>query len=183
MAVEPNPKSLSTLAKEALSAYFHPIQTLRSALTGPSEDAGARLRSDRTEADLSRDTTEDKLLEAEKRAGDIVNRWVVGATVVGWIPGSMVSLRIPDSKMITDVAEAFGVKDASAEAVYAMVRTSRLSNTVGAEALSLIPVIGWAIKAHAATALAKTIGEKVIAYFRARSPYTKPASSGNNHTG
>ncbi|MBK8196561.1 MAG: hypothetical protein IPK76_26440 [Lewinellaceae bacterium] len=47
--------------------------------------------------------------QAESKARDIVNDWVVGAALTGWIPGSTIFLGAGDMVMIRQVADAFGI--------------------------------------------------------------------------
>jgi uncharacterized protein (DUF697 family) len=112
------------------------------------------------------------LAEAELRARRRVHAWTVGAVAVGWIPGSMLALAAGDVELCREVAACFGVEHWSAESVSTAIGASLAGKVVAGEALSLIPVFGWAVKAAVAGGITKAVGEAIIAYFKARSPYT-----------
>lgn len=110
------------------------------------------------------------LHEAEENARSIVNIWTGGAAAVSWVPGSTLVLGTADWAMINKVANAFGVKEYNKEAVVATVAACT-GGKWAAEALSFIPVAGWAVKAVIASGMTKALGEAVIRYFRNCSPY------------
>ncbi|MBK8196562.1 MAG: hypothetical protein IPK76_26445 [Lewinellaceae bacterium] len=47
---------------------------------------------------------------------------------------------------------------------------SILGGIVATEALSFIPIVGWAVKAGVLAVAKKKIGERVIEYFKERTP-------------
>lgn len=47
--------------------------------------------------------------EAETQAREIVNNWIAGAALTGWIPGSTIFLGAGDILMIRQVADTLGV--------------------------------------------------------------------------
>jgi len=111
------------------------------------------------------------LSEAEKKARNRVNAWTAGAVALGWVPGSMFALAAADVEICREVAKCFGVEHWSAESVSAAIGASVTGKIVAGEALSFIPVLGWAIKAGVAGGITKAVGEAIIAYFRSQSPY------------
>lgn len=111
------------------------------------------------------------LAAAEEQARNRVNAWTAGATVVGWVPGSMFLLAAADVRICQEVAECFGVEHWSAESVSAAIGASVTGKIVAGEALSLFPGLGWAIKSFVAGGITKAVGEAIIAYFKSRSPY------------
>ena len=112
------------------------------------------------------------LAEAERMARNRVNVWTTGAVAVGWIPGSMFALAAGDVKLCQEVAECFGVKHWSAESVSAAIGASVTGKIVAGEALSFIPVLGWAVKSAVAGGITKAVGEAIIKYFKSQSPYS-----------
>jgi uncharacterized protein (DUF697 family) len=110
------------------------------------------------------------LAEAEQKARKVVNKWTARAVGVGWIPGSMVALAAGDILICRQVAECFQVTDWSKESVGAAIGASVAGKVVATEALSFIPVVGWAVKAGVAGGVTKAVGETIIRYFRERSP-------------
>ena len=111
------------------------------------------------------------LAEAEQKARGRVNAWTAGAVAVGWVPGSMFALAAGDVAICREVAACFGVEHWSAESVSAAIGASVTGKIVAGEALSLIPVFGWAVKSVVAGAITKAVGEAIIQYFRSQSPY------------
>ncbi len=109
--------------------------------------------------------------EAEAMARRRVNAWTAGAVAIGWVPGSMFALAAADVEICREVADCFGVKHWSAEAVSTAVGASVVGKVVAGEALSFVPVLGWAIKSAVAGGITKAVGEAIIEYFRSRSPY------------
>jgi uncharacterized protein (DUF697 family) len=71
--------------------------------------------------------------------------------------------------MVKSVASTFGIDDHDAEAVLAACAGSVVGKTAS-EALSIIPIFGWAIKAAVAAGTTKAIGEAVINHYRDISP-------------
>ena len=108
--------------------------------------------------------------DAEKEARKIVNAWAIGATAVGWIPGSMFALMGVDAKLVNDVSKAFGVENYSVEEIAAAVGAATTGKIIAGEALSLFPGLGWIAKSGVAGAVTKGVGEAIIKYFKARSP-------------
>lgn len=125
-------------------------------------------------AALPNDVTEGTSMEAsislagaELRARRRVHAWTIGAVAAAWVPGSMLALPAIDVGLCRDVAACFGVEHWSAESVSAEIGAS-LAGEVGTwAALSFIPVLRWAV----AGKITKAVGEAIIAYFKARSPY------------
>lgn len=111
------------------------------------------------------------LREAENEARKIVNAWSAGAAAVGWVPGSMLILAGADVLLVKDVAKAFGVHSYNLEEVTAAISASASGKVIAGELLSVIPVVGWAIKSGVAGGITKTVGEVLIAYMKDRSPY------------
>jgi uncharacterized protein (DUF697 family) len=111
--------------------------------------------------------------EAEVEARNIVDKWVVGAALTGWIPFSALFLTAADAAMIRQVADAFGVGVFDMNAVKAHVG-GLLMGAVGggvvAEVAGWIPVVGWAVKSVGMAYKAEAIGEAVIEYFSEASP-------------
>lgn len=107
--------------------------------------------------------------EAEAQARKIVNKWAVGAAAVSWVPGSAFALGAADYAMIRSVAQAFQVTSYSAEAVVGIMAASG-TGKYAAEALSFIPIAGWAVKAAVSGGIMKAMGEAVIKYFHERTP-------------
>jgi uncharacterized protein (DUF697 family) len=83
----------------------------------------------------------------------------------------MLALAAGDIELCREVAECFGVDHWSAESVTAAIGASVTGKVIAGEALSFIPVFGWAIKAGVAGGITKSVGEAIIAYFKSRSPY------------
>lgn len=112
------------------------------------------------------------LQDADREARKLVANWTTLAAGTGWIPGSAVFLTGADVAMINQVASAYEVS------AFDMDHLSRtLTGVVGsaiaggliAEAVGLIPLVGWAVKSAGMAAKAKVIGDAVISYFRERS--------------
>ena len=109
------------------------------------------------------------LSAAESQARAVVNKWALAAGAVSWVPGSALALGAADYAMIRSVAQAFSVTNYNAEAVVAIMAASG-TGLMASEALSFIPIAGWAVKAVVAGGIMKGMGEAVIKYFRERSP-------------
>src|SRR5689334_7888795 len=97
------------------------------------------------------------LAEAEKKARTRVNAWTAGAVAVGWVPGSMFALAAGDVELCREVAECFGVEHWTAESVSAAIGASVTGKIVAGEALSFIPVLGWAVKSAVAGGITKAV--------------------------
>lgn len=118
------------------------------------------------------------LQDADRESKKLVANWTTGAALTGWIPGSAFFLTAADTAMIHQVASAYEV---SAFDMDHLSRTltgvvgSAIAGGVIAEAVGLIPLVGWAVKSAGMAAKAKVIGDAVISYFRERSdlPDTK----------
>ena len=111
--------------------------------------------------------------EAEGKARAIVNTWVTGTALTGWLPGSSLVLGAGDMVMIRQVAEAFGIGVLDEDAVrahFAGVYGSILGSMAAAEVAGLVPIFGWVAKSAMMAGKAKLIGDTVIDYFRERSP-------------
>jgi uncharacterized protein (DUF697 family) len=111
------------------------------------------------------------LAEAEMEARRIVNDWTMGAAAIGWMPGSSIYLAYNQYEMCEGVARAFGVEEASAEATFSAIAGTVVGRTAADVMLSVIPVVGWAVKAGVAAATTKAIGEGIISHYRDRSPF------------
>ena len=114
----------------------------------------------------------DSLYEAEEHARNIVNAWAVGATAIGWVPGSMLALMGVDVKLVNDVAKAFGVETYSVEEISTAIGAGVTGKVIAGETLSLFPGLGWVAKSLVAGGVTKGIGEVIIKYMKARSPYS-----------
>ena len=73
--------------------------------------------------------------------------------------------------MVADIAHCFGVHSYSAQAVLTILGTNLTGHIAADGLLSMLPGIGWAIKAGVAASITKAAGEIIIEYFRDRSPY------------
>jgi len=112
------------------------------------------------------------LQDADRESKKLVANWTTLAAGTGWIPGSAVFLTGADIAMINQVASAYEVNAFDMDHL-----TRTLSGAVGsaiaggliAEAVGLIPVVGWAVKSAGMAAKAKVIGDTVNKYFRERS--------------
>ncbi len=109
------------------------------------------------------------LAEAEKEARSIVNRWSIGASLVGFIPGATLLLFGADIKMVHDVAKAFDVKHYNIEELSAAIGATIAGKTASVVFTAWFPVVGWAINAGIAGSVTKTVGEIVISHFRGKS--------------
>lgn len=191
-------KSLREVAKSAVESYFDPIHSVASALaanlTDKAEDSptdtspayqlevrdepispdGNRAVDDRAKRQLAR------LNIAEKEARRIVNAWATRATAVGWLPGSMFALASLDSEVLRAVARVFHVHDVVVDDARKSIFTKLPPGFLATEVLSVLPVIGWVAKGAVNAAAAKSIGEEIIKYFRARSPYAQEPSAGKS---
>jgi hypothetical protein len=111
--------------------------------------------------------------QAEVQARDIVENWVAGAVLTGWIPGSSFFLAAADTLMIRQVADTFGVGVFDMDAVGAHLGglvASAIGGSIASELLGAIPLVGWAAKSVGMGVKANLIGEAVIEYFRDLSP-------------
>jgi uncharacterized protein (DUF697 family) len=82
----------------------------------------------------------------------------------------MLALAAGDVALCSKVAACFQVTDWSKESVAAALGASVTGKVVAGEALSFVPVIGWAVKSAVASGVTKAVGEGIIAYFRKQSP-------------
>jgi uncharacterized protein (DUF697 family) len=87
------------------------------------------------------------------------------------VPGSIFALAAGDVGLCREAAECFGVEHWSTESVSAAIGASVTGKIVAGEALSFIPVFGWAVKSAVAGGITKAVGEAIIKYFKAQSPY------------
>ena len=110
--------------------------------------------------------------EAERRARRIVDNWAKAALFTGWIPGSTLVLGGGDILMIRQVGEAFGIPAFDEDALKAHLGgvLGSLAGGAVAEAIGVVPVIGWAVKSYALKMKADALGKAIIDYFRQRSP-------------
>ncbi len=111
--------------------------------------------------------------EARKHADNLVDKWMKGAALTGWLPGSTFFLAGADMVMIRQVADTFAVAGFDESAVKAHLGGlvgSAVGGAVAAEAAGWIPGIGWIAKSAAMAAKAKLIGNAVIDYFEQQSP-------------
>jgi hypothetical protein len=110
--------------------------------------------------------------EAEAQANRIVDRWAKTALLTGWIPGASIALGAADMVMIRQVGEAFGIPAFEEDALKTHLGgvLGSIAGGVAAEAIGIIPLIGWAAKSMTMHYKAQTIGKAVIDYFRDRSP-------------
>jgi hypothetical protein len=111
--------------------------------------------------------------EARKHAENLVDKWMKGAALTGWLPGSTFFLAGADMVMIRQVADTFKVDSFDESAVKAHIGGlvgSAVGGAVAAEAAGLLPGIGWIAKSATMAAKAKLIGNAVIDYFEALSP-------------
>jgi hypothetical protein len=111
--------------------------------------------------------------EAESRVRGIINSWVTGTALTGWLPGSSFVLGIGDMVMIRQVADAYGIQVMDEDAVrahFAGVFGSILGSMAAAEVAGLVPVFGWIAKSAMLASKAKLMGDAVNDYFRERSP-------------
>lgn len=112
-------------------------------------------------------------VEAESKAREIVGKWVTGAALTGWLPGSSFVLGAGDMLMIRQVGEVFGVPALSDEAITAHfggLFASILGGTIATELVGLVPVLGWVAKSAVLAGKAQLIGDGVITKFKEISP-------------
>jgi hypothetical protein len=113
------------------------------------------------------------LSQADAEAKKLVNSWVTGAALVGWLPGSTLWLTAADTAMLHQVASIYDVSAFDTDHLTSTIMgavTSAIAGGIITEAVGYIPVVGWAIKSAAMAAKAKVIGDTIIRYFRERSP-------------
>lgn len=110
-------------------------------------------------------------VEAERTSRTIVDRWAKANLFTGWIPGAALALGAADMVMIRQVADSFGVEafDEESLKVHLGGVLGSVTGAVAAEAIGVIPIIGWAAKAVTLHIKADTIGKAVIDYFRKHS--------------
>ena len=112
------------------------------------------------------------LQDADREARKLVGQWTTGAALTGWIPGSAFFLTAADTAMIHQVASAYEVSAFDMDHLIGTlggVVGSAIAGGVIAEAVGMIPLVGWAVKSAGMAAKAKVIGDAVISYFRQRS--------------
>lgn len=170
--------SLSMISKAAIASYFHPIAGLTylvgKAISSSENPLSQNENDENRPIERSDNIVQEhaNLNDAEVKARKIIHAWAVGSTAVGWVPGSMFTLMDANLQLIDDVAKAFGVESYSIEEIKTAIGTEAISKIVVSETLSLIPGIGWVAKAALAGGIANAMGEAIINYFKARSPYT-----------
>jgi uncharacterized protein (DUF697 family) len=108
-------------------------------------------------------------LTAADTARTYVDRWALAATGVGWVPGSGLVLIPADLEMIREVAQCFEVEHYDLQAI-AGTAAAALTGRTASEVLSVIPILGWAIKSAIAGSVTKALGEAAIAYMWHSSP-------------
>ncbi|HET7233169.1 MAG TPA: hypothetical protein VFJ16_24375 [Longimicrobium sp.] len=110
-------------------------------------------------------------IEAERRSREYVDRWAKANLFTGWIPGASFALAAADMVMIRQVADAFGVEafDEESLKVHLGGVLGSVTGAVAAEAIGVIPIVGWAVKAVTLHVKADTIGKAVVDYFRKHS--------------
>ncbi|HYH82669.1 MAG TPA: hypothetical protein VEX86_22950 [Longimicrobium sp.] len=110
-------------------------------------------------------------IEAERRSRSVVDKWAKAALFTGWIPGASFALGAADVVMIRQVADAFGVEAFDDKSLNAHLggALGSVTGAVAAEAIGVVPLIGWAVKAVTLHVKADTIGKAVIDYFRKNS--------------
>ena len=114
------------------------------------------------------------LQDADREARKLVTNWTTGAALTGWIPGSAFFLTAADTAMIHQVASAYGVNAFDMDHLLSILSGavgSAIAGGVIAEAVGIIPLVGWAVKSAAMAAKARVIGDAVIKYFRERSDF------------
>ena len=109
--------------------------------------------------------------DAERRSRNIVDRWAKANLFTGWIPGASLALTAADMVMIRQVADAFGVEAFDEDSLKAHVGgvLGSVTGAVAAEAIGVVPIIGWAVKAVTLHVKAETIGKAVIDYYQKHS--------------
>ena len=109
--------------------------------------------------------------EAERRSRAIVDRWAKANLFTGWIPGASLALGAVDMVMIRQVADAYGVEafDEESLKVHLGGALGSVTGAVAAEAIGVIPIVGWAAKAVTLHIKADTLGKAVIDYFMKKS--------------
>jgi hypothetical protein len=109
--------------------------------------------------------------DAERRSRTLVDRWAKAALFTGWIPGASLALGAADMVMIRQVADAFGVDAFDEDSLKAHLggALGSVTGAVAAEAIGVIPLVGWAVKSVTLHIKADTIGKAVIDYFRKQS--------------
>jgi hypothetical protein len=111
-------------------------------------------------------------IEAERRARGIVDMWAKTALFTGWIPGATIALGAADMVMIRQVGDAFGIPAFDEDALKTHLGgvLGAAAGAVAAEAIGVIPIVGWVAKSVTMHLKAETLGKAVIDYFRQRSP-------------
>jgi uncharacterized protein (DUF697 family) len=109
------------------------------------------------------------LAQAERDARSTVNKWVAGAAVISFVPGSSLVLGAADVKMVNDVAKALEVVHFNVEEVITAIGATIAGRVASDGLLSFVPIVGWAIKSAVAAGVTKAAGEIVIEYFKSRS--------------
>ncbi|MFL5538419.1 MAG: hypothetical protein ACJ8J0_05475 [Longimicrobiaceae bacterium] len=110
--------------------------------------------------------------DAERRAKRIVDNWAKANLFTGWIPGAALALGAADMLMIRQVGEAFGIPAFDEDALKAHLGgvMGSVGGAVVAEAVGVVPLVGWAVKSYALKMKADALGKAIIDYFRQRSP-------------
>ncbi|HET7460935.1 MAG TPA: hypothetical protein VFJ82_06795 [Longimicrobium sp.] len=109
--------------------------------------------------------------DAERRSRKIVDNWAKANLFTGWIPGASFALAAADMVMIRQVADAYGVEafDEDSLKVHLGGVLGSMTGAIAGEAIGVIPIVGWAVKAATLHYKADTIGKAVIDYFRKHS--------------
>jgi len=110
-------------------------------------------------------------VEAERKSRAIVDRWAKANLFTGWIPGASFALAAVDMVMIRQVADAYGVEafDEESLKVHLGGVLGSVTGALAGEAIGVIPIVGWAVKAATLHYKADTIGKAVIDYFQKHS--------------
>jgi uncharacterized protein (DUF697 family) len=110
--------------------------------------------------------------EARVQARTVVHNWVLGTSMVAWIPGSHFILNTGDIAMCLQVARIFNVpmSRSMGEALLGQFLASKVGSMTAHTIMDFIPGIGQVAKIITAGAMTKAVGEMLIQYFYDASP-------------
>jgi serine/threonine protein kinase len=118
-----------------------------------------------------------ELLQARKRAKKVIRNYAAmaagTAVATGPIPGTSLVLSGLETKMIADIAKAYGTSMTLQEAgsvLGTLIAVGTGLKAITVEAATFVPGAGWILKGGIAAASAKAIGELAIRYFEGRLP-------------
>lgn len=107
--------------------------------------------------------------EADALVRPLIDRWVIAAIAVSWVPGSTFVLAGVDYRLFRDIAKVYQIPNFSVDAMWVAVGGTAVGRGA-AEATGWLFGVGWLTNPIVAGFVTKKLADAIMDYMREESP-------------